>query len=341
MAGDFAHESREQGIAAAQRGDRAAAQVALLAALTADAEDVEAWFWLAGIQSDPQLARQALNRVLALEPSHAGARAAHDALEREIGAGHVVSPAGAGSWEVIPSSADQPWEEWSPPRYQSWAETHSSGPRAWTATDPAGSFPGPSDAAIRAATARALPPPLIDSAADGVLATIAGSLGLLLKLLVPIVAIAAIILVWNDQTSTAVGRAAPDFQATDAFSGRTVSLSSLRGQPVWLNFWASWCPPCRDEMPAMQRRYTRWRGQGLVILGVDSTENEATIRQYVGAGGYDWSFYLDPAGATRLYHVSGIPYHVFIDRTGLIRATATGGISGSQMDRNLVIIMKP
>jgi thiol-disulfide isomerase/thioredoxin len=337
MPGDSSKAWRQQGIAAATRGDRAAAQAALIAALTANAADAEAWFWLAGIQSDPRLAAQALDHVLALQPDHARARAALAALRSGQAPVPAIPPEPA-IQAVHPPSADEPWEEWAPPRYQSWAETHGA-PAATASNGPPGPDRGPSAARIRAATAQSLPPPLAEPAREGVGVAVAGGMGVVLRVLVPVIAILLVFQMWNDQTSAAVGRAAPDLQVADAFSGQAVSLSSLRGHPVWLNFWATWCAPCRDELPAMQQRYTQGQAAGLVILGVDSTEPAATVRQFVATGSFGWSFGLDPGAASRLYHVGAIPQHVFIDRAGVIRATHTGGIPPSEMDADLALIM--
>lgn len=131
------------------------------------------------------------------------------------------------------------------------------------------------------------------------------------------------------------GRIPPDF-TLQTLTGETLTLSSLRGKPVWVNFWATWCPPCRAEMPEMQQRYNRYREQGLVIVGVDMAEGIDTVKQYVESNGFDWTFVLDSDNrVASSYFVSGIPTHLFIGRDGVIKAIQVGGIPGNLMDRYL------
>jgi thiol-disulfide isomerase/thioredoxin len=129
-----------------------------------------------------------------------------------------------------------------------------------------------------------------------------------------------------------VGRRSPNF-TLKALDGRQITLSSFRGKPVWVNFWATWCPPCRAEMPEMQQLYNKYREEGLVIIGIDSSENAGTVKEFLESNGYDWTFVLDDeTRADGAYRVSAIPQHVFIGRDGVITAVHLGGISGKLMD---------
>src|SRR6476661_8725504 len=103
------------------------------------------------------------------------------------------------------------------------------------------------------------------------------------------------------------GYLAPDFTLT-RLDGTPVQLSSFRGvKPVWVNFWATWCPPCRNEMPEMEKLYPAYQAKGIEILGVDVQESQAQVQQYVQQGGYSWKFALDLDGkASRAYYVTGI-----------------------------------
>ena len=131
------------------------------------------------------------------------------------------------------------------------------------------------------------------------------------------------------------GRIPPDF-TLQTLGGENFTLSSVRGKPVWVNFWATWCPPCRAEMPEMQQRYNRYREQGLVIVGVDMAEGVDTVKQYVESNGFNWTFVLDLDNRVASnYFVSGIPTHLFIGRDGVIKAIQVGGIPGNLMDRYL------
>ncbi len=124
-----------------------------------------------------------------------------------------------------------------------------------------------------------------------------------------------------------VGSPAPDFELIDLNTGQPLTLSSLKGKPVWINFWATWCPPCKEEMPIMERHYQEYKDKGLVILGVDVQEKESDVSPYIKAGGYSWTFVIDKTGkVTDTYHVNGLPSHYFVDKDGLIQAIVIGGL---------------
>ncbi len=116
----------------------------------------------------------------------------------------------------------------------------------------------------------------------------------------------------------AVGRAAPDFTLT-TLTGETVQLSALRGQPVVLNFWATWCGPCQREMPALQAASQRFAGQ-VVFFGVDQGESQEVVARYTDELGVTFPVPLDSdmsVGAR--YQVLGMPTTFFVDREGIIR----------------------
>src|SRR5436190_17181803 len=136
-----------------------------------------------------------------------------------------------------------------------------------------------------------------------------------------------------------VGSIAPDFQLNDLYSGKSVKLSSFRGKPLWVNFWATWCTFCKIEMPEMKQRYDKFKDKDLAILGVDLNEDNNTVKQYVQQGKYDWNFVIDPGPVNQQYFVTGLPTHVFIDKNGVIRSLVVGGINGDQMDESLAKII--
>lgn len=124
------------------------------------------------------------------------------------------------------------------------------------------------------------------------------------------------------------GGMAPDFRAP-SLRGDTVALSSLRGRVVLLNVWATWCPPCRWEMPALQRLYQRLGPRGLVIVAVSEDEASGPGAAYGGTLGdvpgfvrdnaLTFTVLLDPRGALeRLYGVDGLPTSFIIDRSGRV-----------------------
>ncbi len=124
-----------------------------------------------------------------------------------------------------------------------------------------------------------------------------------------------------------IGSLAPDFTLMDSNTGKQVQLSSLRGKPVWINFWATWCEACRVEMPDMKKAYDDYKGKGLVILGVDNMESSTDVNNFTREGGFDWTFLLDADGiALDKYQVTAIPTHWFVGKDGIIKATRVGAV---------------
>ncbi len=120
-----------------------------------------------------------------------------------------------------------------------------------------------------------------------------------------------------------VGQQAPDFTATTT-DGRTVTLSELRGRPVWLNFGATWCAPCRVEAPDIQAAHLA-QEHGVQIVAVYMGEDKAAIDPFAASLGLTYDHVPDPQQAlTSAWGVSGIPVHWFIDAQGTIRATQVG-----------------
>lgn len=125
--------------------------------------------------------------------------------------------------------------------------------------------------------------------------------------------------------SPQIGFAAPDF-TLKTLDGQTITLSKLRGQPVVINFWASWCPPCRAEMPAIQQVYERYRGQGFTVLAVDMQESETQVTTFAGQMGLTFPILIDEDGTVAArYRVNALPSTYFVDRQGVIRNITLGG----------------
>lgn len=111
---------------------------------------------------------------------------------------------------------------------------------------------------------------------------------------------------------------APDFTLR-TLAGERVRLSELRGKVVFLNFWATWCPPCREEMPSMERLHRHFRNRGLAMLAVSVDDNAATVRSFVEAHGVTFPVALDPEARTpTLYGVTGYPETFIIDANGVL-----------------------
>lgn len=137
-----------------------------------------------------------------------------------------------------------------------------------------------------------------------------------------------------------VGKPAPDFELT-MIDGTTSRLSDFKGKPVWINFWASWCPPCRAENPDVQDLYNAHKdADGLVLLAPAIGEGRDSVAGYMQRADLHY-----PAGAdsdTQIaanYRVLGIPTHVFVDREGIIREIRVGAMSKKTMEKKLAQII--
>jgi peroxiredoxin len=127
------------------------------------------------------------------------------------------------------------------------------------------------------------------------------------------------------QVATRIGALAPDV-TLKALDGSTYSLSSLRGKSVVLNFWASWCPPCRAEMAALNNVYTDYRGRDVIVLGVNQMESANTAQGFITEQQLSFQFSLDTDGTiSQQYHVAALPTTYYIDKQGIIRDIVYGG----------------
>jgi peroxiredoxin len=117
---------------------------------------------------------------------------------------------------------------------------------------------------------------------------------------------------------------APDFTLQD-LSGKRVRLQDLRGKVVFLNFWATWCPPCRLEMPTMEKLHLEFKEQGLEVVAVNIRESEDTVRQFVDQLGLSFTVLLDRRGSVSdEYGAWSIPITYIIDRRGDFVGKAAG-----------------
>ena len=123
------------------------------------------------------------------------------------------------------------------------------------------------------------------------------------------------------------GKMAPDFAAL-SIDDTTISLSDYIGSPVILNFWASWCPPCREETPILQRVWDENQDQGIIVLGVNVQDSEEDSLKYLEEFGVTFSNVYDEGGRITVdYGVTGLPVTFFIDRRGEIVGRWVGAIS--------------
>ncbi len=142
-----------------------------------------------------------------------------------------------------------------------------------------------------------------------------------------------------------VGEQAPDFTLVD-LDGNSVTLSDFKGKVVFINFWATWCPPCRAEMPEIEAVYQEYKDKDVVVIGVHLAnviwfEPEDKIRQFVQQGGYNWTFVTDTSGEVSAnYQIVGIPTSFFIDREGIIQAVNIGAMTKRAMEAKLAEAMR-
>lgn len=137
-----------------------------------------------------------------------------------------------------------------------------------------------------------------------------------------------------------VGESAPDFTLID-LEGNQVSLSDFRGKTVFVNFWATWCPPCRAEMPEIEAVYQEYKNKDVVVIGVDIMEPEDVVHRFVEQGGYSWIFVLDTSGEVAAnYRVTAIPTSFFIDREGIIQTVNIGGMTKRDIENRLAEAMR-
>ncbi len=135
-----------------------------------------------------------------------------------------------------------------------------------------------------------------------------------------------------------VGKPAPDFTAT-TLEGQKVTLSKLRGHPVWLTVGASWCQPCRAENPDVEAAYEKYRGTGLKVVAAFIQDNRSDIKGYAQRAGLTYPKIDDSNSeiASR-YRIVGIPSHFFIDSSGVLREIRISSLDPETIEENLAQI---
>lgn len=136
------------------------------------------------------------------------------------------------------------------------------------------------------------------------------------------------------------GEQAPDF-TLQTLEGEEIRLSDYRGKGVLINFWASWCEPCKSEMPAIERRYQKFKEKGFEVLAVNTGESDLSVKGFVR--GYNLSFpiLLDPDKEVTLerYHIGPLPSSIFVKPDGTIYKIVKGEMNDTFIEQNVLQIL--
>ncbi len=136
-----------------------------------------------------------------------------------------------------------------------------------------------------------------------------------------------------------IGEPAPALVVTQV-GGGTIDLAELKGKPVWVNFMATYCPPCQDEFPLMNGFAARYAKNDLVVLAIDVKEDEGTVAAFAESLSATFPLGLDPSGANaEEWDAIVLPIHFWIDADGIVRDGALGGIGPDIMARGLQTIL--
>lgn len=138
----------------------------------------------------------------------------------------------------------------------------------------------------------------------------------------------------SESGAVSKGSVPPDFEWTDGATGRKMSLAAIKGKPVWINFWGTWCPPCRAEMPEMQKVYNKHKND-VAILGVSMapSDDPDKVVGFLNQFKYDWTFIHDGDSQLALkYQAAAIPMSYFIGSDGTVKAISVGGIQADRME---------
>ncbi len=127
-----------------------------------------------------------------------------------------------------------------------------------------------------------------------------------------------------------VGEPAPDFILHD-LAGQPATLSSYRGRAVYVDFWATWCAPCRAALPGLQELTDKYKDHGLEVVTIDEGEGVDQVRSFVDRRQFSFRVLLDTDGAIgNIYGARGLPTSVLIDRAGVVRSISVGNVSTAE-----------
>lgn len=136
-----------------------------------------------------------------------------------------------------------------------------------------------------------------------------------------------------------VGQAAPDWSDPLVVGSGSLTMAQLRGRPVFMDFFATWCPPCNAEAPMVNAAYKMYGPQGLQVIGVDVQENAQKAKQFVDQHQLTYPAVVDSGTLSDQYRINGMPVGVFIDKTGVVRKIEVGQLSPEQLNADIKSIL--
>jgi cytochrome c biogenesis protein CcmG, thiol:disulfide interchange protein DsbE len=134
----------------------------------------------------------------------------------------------------------------------------------------------------------------------------------------------------QQQQVASVGAPAPAF-SEPTVAGPTLTMDSLKGKPVFLDFFATWCPPCNAEAPDVNDIAKTYGPKGLQVVGVDVLENAAKAKKFVDQHHLSYPAVVDAGALRDAYNINGMPVAVFIDKNGVVKKIETGELSKDEM----------
>ena len=145
---------------------------------------------------------------------------------------------------------------------------------------------------------------------------------------------------WHSRLTQVDSGTAPDFTLTQ-FDGQTFRLSDQRGKVVVINFWASWCLPCRQEAPALEATWRAYRDRGVVFVGVDYVDTDAEARRFMAE--FDNTYPNGPDLGTRisqLYRIKGVPETYFVNAKGNLRGVVIGPTTETELQQRIDALLR-
>ncbi len=140
---------------------------------------------------------------------------------------------------------------------------------------------------------------------------------------------------YNAQKKPLEKGSAPNFTIT-SFEGQTFTLSQARGKVVVINFWASWCPPCREEAAYLEQTWRKYKDRGVIFIGVDYVDVEKPALAYIKE--FDITYFNGPDLGTRisqLYHIRGVPETYYVSKDGTLRGNHIGPLQSPELDNKI------